>query len=53
MAVKQTPLTETLSPIFISGNSFEQATLSRRFSPATLISSACPTSSMIPVNMAV
>src|SRR5436190_1698230 len=50
-AVKHTPLTETLSPTLISGRSFAQEILSRRFWPSVLTATTLPTSSMIPVNI--
>src|SRR5271163_1435909 len=50
-AVRQTPLTATLSPVFNSPGVFRASTLSRRFSPRCSMLITLPTSSMIPVNI--
>src|SRR5580700_9849720 len=50
-AVRQTPLTATLSPFFNSLTRCEAATVSRRFPFSLLILVTRPTSSMMPVNM--
>src|SRR5712671_180124 len=50
-AVRQTPLTETLSPDFRSAGVSFAAMVIRRFSPRCSIRVTRPTSSIMPVNM--
>src|ERR1017187_2127177 len=50
-AVRQTPLTETLCPVFSSFGVWDASMVMRRFSPRCSIFTTLPTSSTIPVNM--
>src|ERR1700686_678018 len=50
-AVRQTPLTEMLSPCFNSRTSFEERIVKRRCWPVISIEATRPTSSMIPVKI--
>src|SRR5438874_13094108 len=50
-AVRQTPLTEILSPCFNSLTSLDDATVKRRCWPLASIEATRPSSSMIPVNI--